>query len=171
MPDPRLITLPSDGSFVSIPIVKACSYMRITEVPKGDGTPPNFQGILYKLADDSYTQQYQTIPGGEIDLGNALGISGSGIVPLLGLPAQNVPPTYAGGTTYGLADTVTYSGLYYVSRVAGNVGHQPDVSPTQWQAFLAGNIRAGDIPIKCASALLVAATATYILVEEFESGS
>ena len=40
---------------------------------------------------------------------------------------------YAGGTTYGLDAFVTYAGLTYRSKSAGNTGHQPDVSPTWWE--------------------------------------
>lgn len=42
---------------------------------------------------------------------------------------------YAGGTTYGVADLVSYAGGNYYSIQAGNIGHQPDISPTFWYAM------------------------------------
>ncbi len=45
---------------------------------------------------------------------------------------------YAGGTTYGVGDLVTYSGVVYYSRVASNTGNQPDISPTQWYVEAGG---------------------------------
>jgi hypothetical protein len=42
---------------------------------------------------------------------------------------------YAAGTTYGLADHCSYNGTYYYSKTAGNIGHQPDTSPTYWLAL------------------------------------
>jgi hypothetical protein len=57
-------------------------------------------------------------------------------IPLLvsGLAAYN------GATTYGLADMVTYGGVNYYSKSAGNLAHQPDISPTYWYAMPAGNL-------------------------------
>lgn len=45
---------------------------------------------------------------------------------------------YAGGTTYAVGDLVTYSGVVYYSRVAANIGNQPDISPTQWYVEAGG---------------------------------
>lgn len=45
------------------------------------------------------------------------------------------PAAYNGATTYAIADLVSYGGVNYYSRVAANVGNQPDVSPTQWYAL------------------------------------
>jgi hypothetical protein len=40
---------------------------------------------------------------------------------------------------YNLGDSVALNGSSYVSIVSGNIGHSPDVSPTQWQVLaLAG---------------------------------
>jgi len=36
------------------------------------------------------------------------------------------------GTTYAADDGVSFGGASYISLVAGNVGNQPDTSPTQW---------------------------------------
>jgi hypothetical protein len=47
-------------------------------------------------------------------------------------------PAYAAGTTYALNQVVTYSSTVYISRVDGNVGNQPDVSPTQWRSYVTG---------------------------------
>lgn len=44
---------------------------------------------------------------------------------------------YAGGTTYAAGDFSVFNGKAYVSLQAGNIGHQPDVSPTWWAAFSA----------------------------------
>jgi hypothetical protein len=43
-------------------------------------------------------------------------------------PASN----WAVGNTYELAYQVVYSGNQYISLVAGNHGHQPDISPAYW---------------------------------------
>jgi hypothetical protein len=40
--------------------------------------------------------------------------------------------TYGSGTTYGLDNVVTYSGVKYISLQAGNVGNEPDISPAYW---------------------------------------
>lgn len=39
------------------------------------------------------------------------------------------------GTTYQIGMSVSYSGSSYASRIADNVGNQPDISPTQWQVL------------------------------------
>lgn len=47
-------------------------------------------------------------------------------------PAQYA--AWAGATTYALGDWVTYAGVAYRSLQAANLNHQPDVSPTWWEA-------------------------------------
>lgn len=42
---------------------------------------------------------------------------------------------YNGATTYALGDLVSYLGVNYYSKIDGNTGHQPDISPTQWYAL------------------------------------
>ena len=42
------------------------------------------------------------------------------------------PPAWGGGTTYAKGNFVTYSGSYYRSLINGNLGNQPDISPTAW---------------------------------------
>lgn len=42
------------------------------------------------------------------------------------------PAAYAPGTTYPAGAIVAYSSKLYTSIVAGNVGNQPNTSPTQW---------------------------------------
>jgi hypothetical protein len=44
----------------------------------------------------------------------------------------SAPAAYNGGTTYAIADLVSYSGVNYYSIANGNVGNQPDISPTWW---------------------------------------
>ena len=39
---------------------------------------------------------------------------------------------YSATTTYAVKNVVSYGGLYYTSLVAGNVGNEPDVSPSDW---------------------------------------
>jgi len=39
---------------------------------------------------------------------------------------------WSAGTTYGLGDAVLYEGLSYNSLILGNIGNQPDTSPTEW---------------------------------------
>ena len=52
--------------------------------------------------------------------------------------------SYLSGTTYSQGQTVNYSGIMYLSLVNSNIGNQPDISPTQWQALgISGNIRVG----------------------------
>lgn len=41
---------------------------------------------------------------------------------------------YSGATTYAVGDLVRYSGQNYQSLQAGNIAHQPDISPTFWSA-------------------------------------
>lgn len=43
------------------------------------------------------------------------------------------PPAYAAGTTYAAGAIVKYAGVYWTSLIAGNVGNQPDISPTDWE--------------------------------------
>lgn len=40
--------------------------------------------------------------------------------------------TWASGSTYAIGDVVSESGSSYISLVAGNTGHDPALSPTQW---------------------------------------
>jgi len=42
---------------------------------------------------------------------------------------------YSGASTYAKGDTVSSSGIYYVSLVGSNVGNTPASSPTQWGAL------------------------------------
>ncbi len=44
-------------------------------------------------------------------------------------------------TTYVSNDVVTWQGTLYSSKVAGNVGNQPDSHPTQWDVLLANGDR------------------------------
>lgn len=45
-------------------------------------------------------------------------------------------PTYAGGTTYDAGDEVMYSSRSYRSLAGSNLGNQPDISPSEWEAFV-----------------------------------
>lgn len=49
------------------------------------------------------------------------------------------PTAYNTGTTYYINDNVTYSGLVYRSKVDGNVGNQPDISASEWEATASSN--------------------------------
>ena len=40
---------------------------------------------------------------------------------------------YIGATSYNVGDVIRYSGTLYKSRVLGNVGNQPDISPVEWE--------------------------------------
>jgi len=40
--------------------------------------------------------------------------------------------TYAAGTSYGAGQVVLYSGSYYASKSASNIGHTPSSNPTYW---------------------------------------
>ena len=59
-----------------------------------------------------------------------------------GPAVANYTGNYASTTNYGLHDAVSYMGSTYISMVAGNQGHTPDQSPTQW-ALLAAQGPAG----------------------------
>lgn len=59
---------------------------------------------------------------------------------------------YSAVTTYAIGDLVTYLGLVYYSRVAGNLNHTPDVSPTQWYVQVGGLL---EIPTDIPQAALV----------------
>jgi uncharacterized phage protein gp47/JayE len=43
---------------------------------------------------------------------------------------------YVPATTYAVGDLVSYSGQNYQSLQSGNVGHQPDISPTYWSVTI-----------------------------------
>lgn len=45
------------------------------------------------------------------------------------------------GTTYALNDAVSWQGSLYSSNVAGNIGNQPDTSPTQWTLVMTNGDR------------------------------
>lgn len=47
-------------------------------------------------------------------------------------------PTYNPATTYPIRQLVSFQGGVWYSLQAGNIGHQPDTSPTFWLAFLKG---------------------------------
>lgn len=57
------------------------------------------------------------------------GIQGiQGIPALLGLGFG----AYASGTTYGVGSVVTFGMNSYASLISGNIGNEPDISPSQW---------------------------------------
>jgi collagen type VII alpha len=43
--------------------------------------------------------------------------------------------SYLGSVNYALHDAVTYQGSSYLSLIASNQGHEPDISATQWKVF------------------------------------
>lgn len=45
---------------------------------------------------------------------------------------------WSSGTTYAMNVIAPFAGRLWLSRQGNNIGHQPDVSPTWWQEFLAG---------------------------------
>lgn len=59
-------------------------------------------------------------------------------VPALRVGLSSPPALWAIGTTYARGACVRYAGISYSSLVNGNVGHQPDVSPTQWYRLRVG---------------------------------
>lgn|GEM_PF-2552997 len=46
--------------------------------------------------------------------------------------------TWVSTTAYNIGDFVSFGGSAYQSRTEGNLNHQPDVSPTQWEAVSSG---------------------------------
>lgn len=55
--------------------------------------------------------------------------AGSGFIP---------SGAWSSATTYPVNALVTFGGGSYVSTINGNLNHQPDVSPTQWQLIASG---------------------------------
>lgn len=54
------------------------------------------------------------------------------------LPVTGITLTlgaWISGTTYNFGALVTFSGSNYFSLIAANIGHQPNISPSQWQLF------------------------------------
>lgn len=45
---------------------------------------------------------------------------------------------WSSGTTYAVNDLVTFSGSSYLSIISGNMGHEPDTSPSDWQLIAQG---------------------------------
>ncbi len=56
---------------------------------------------------------------------------------------QQVDGAYSSGTTYGIGDIVYDSNGTWYSKVAGNVGHDPATSPTQWRANTLADLPTG----------------------------
>lgn len=60
--------------------------------------------------------------------------------------ANNLVGIWAGGTTYAQYNVVEYSGRVFRSKIAGNLGNQPDVSPNEWETLYVGP-KDGDVAI------------------------
>jgi len=58
----------------------------------------------------------------------AHGLSNGNLVSITGADVAD----YAAGTSYNVGDVIEYSGILYKSKVAANLGNQPDISPASW---------------------------------------
>lgn len=45
---------------------------------------------------------------------------------------------WSSGTTYAVNDLIVFSGSSYLSTINGNIGHQPDTNPSDWQLIAQG---------------------------------
>lgn len=77
---------------------------------------------------------------------------------------NNFQGSYSAGTTYAQADSVVYSGLYYISLVGSNTGNTPDTATAYWQPL----VQSPDIKTYTASVFESAAT-NYISVAALSS--
>jgi hypothetical protein len=57
--------------------------------------------------------------------------------------ANNVPAAWSGTTTYAQYNVVEYGTAVYRSKIAGNIGNQPDISPNEWERLYT-NLSDGD---------------------------
>lgn len=60
--------------------------------------------------------------------------------------SNNIVALWLNPTTYAQYNVVEYSGKVYRSKIAGNVGNQPDISPGQWETMYSG-VKDGDVAI------------------------
>jgi hypothetical protein len=60
--------------------------------------------------------------------------------------ANNFVNTWVNSTTYAQYNVVEYSGRMYRSKIAGNIGNQPDISPNQFEVLYI-NPKDGDVCI------------------------
>jgi hypothetical protein len=58
--------------------------------------------------------------------------------------ANNMVALWSGANTYAQYNVVEYSGKVYRSKVAANIGNQPDISPNQWET-LYSDVKDGDV--------------------------
>lgn len=58
--------------------------------------------------------------------------------------ANNLVALWSNLTSYAQYNVVEYSGKVYRSKVAGNLGNQPDTSPNQWET-LYNDVKDGDL--------------------------
>lgn len=152
----------SSGAYVSVTSTIPARKVTIQE----DETVAVKQGLTYQLPNDGFTATYTLDPGVALVLGNTLGQQGSGLAPVLGIPAQQTAPSaYAAGTTYSIGNTVTSGGLSYVSIQDSNTGNTPASSPTYWTVFTQFNLRAADTYLKVRSATTTV-TKVKVLEEE-----
>ncbi|MDD3118012.1 MAG: hypothetical protein PHQ27_02415, partial [Victivallales bacterium] len=95
-----------------------------TSWSNGTTVPDNGSGSDgdYYLNTTTY-DLYHKESGAWVVIGNIKGTAGSGI---------NFLGEYAAATTYAVNDAVTYDGSLYVSLASGNIGNQPDTSPSYW---------------------------------------
>lgn len=96
--------------------------------PAGDQGIPGIQGAP------------STVPGPKGDKGDKGDTGNTGLQGIQGNPGPvgiNWQGPWDSGYTYALVDGVSYGGSSYVSKVAGNVGFQPDTSADKWAVIAA----------------------------------
>ena len=70
--------------------------------------------------------------------------------------------TWSNATTYASNAVVYYAGNSYVSLINGNLNHQPDVSPIQWQLLVTGSQTvSSSVTINTANGMVVADSTAY----------
>jgi len=66
--------------------------------------------------------------------------------------ANNTVSTYDNSATYSQYNVVEYNNKVYRSKINGNLGNQPDISPNQWET-LYNNVKDGDMALVVNGAL------------------
>ena len=113
--------------------------------PTGIQGPAGAQGLTGAQGSrgDTGAQGLQGVPGqaGAQGLTGPTGSDGlqgpMGPTGPAGPVGLNPQGAYNSTRNYALADAVTLNGSGYVSLVASNLGHSPDISPAQWSLFAA----------------------------------
>ena len=147
------------GAFVDIYASIPCRRMELIEDDAGTGA----QGLQVKSFLDGFTTTNVFNSGEEPLVFGHKSLEGSGYAPVLGYPASPAGLSdYAGGTVYGVGDSVTYLGEGWVCIKAGTVGITPG-TVANWRPM--PNYHPAD---KICSVLSNTVTATVLRVIEYD---